>query len=117
MPPFGISGTASCANTPVGQCIVSFFGQQFSEPNYLVMDTDYETYSMVYSCQPNDMAYLWILSRTPTMDPALLAHLNAQAAASLPNYDWNTAILDKQGKGCKYPSSSQNGGIPAFFLN
>ena len=68
LPRTGLTGTASCAGTPNGQCIVSFFGQEFDQPNYLVMDTDYDTYSMVYSCDPNSIAFLWILSRTPTLD-------------------------------------------------
>ena len=68
LPRTGVHGSASCANQPNGQCIVSFFGQQFDEPNYLIVDTDYETYSMVYACEPNDMQYLWILSREPTLD-------------------------------------------------
>ena len=76
LPPTGVHGTASCAGQPNGQCIVSFFGQKFDEPNYKVVDTDYETYSIVYSCSPNDMQYLWILSRTPTMDQDLLDSLN-----------------------------------------
>ena len=101
-PRFGVTGTASCADTPNGQCIVSFFGQVFDEPNYLVMDTDYETYSMVYACEPNSIAFLWILSRTPTLDQATLDSLNAQAMERLPNYDWNIATTDRQGGRCKY---------------
>ena len=64
---------------PNGQCEVSFYGQEVDEPNYLIMDTDYDSYSMVYSCFPNDTAYLWIMSRTPTMEKALLDKLNADA--------------------------------------
>ena len=101
-PRFGVTGSASCLDTPNGQCIVGFFGQQFDEPNYLVMDTDYETYSMVYACEENSMAFLWILSRTPTLDADILASLNAQAKERLPNYDWSKAVMDKQGGKCRY---------------
>jgi len=48
------------------------------------------------------MAFLWILSRTPTLDAAILDSLNAQAKERLPNYDWSKAVMDKQGAKCKY---------------
>ena len=66
------------------------------------MDTDYENYSLVYSCDPNDMAYLWILSRTPTLEQPVLDSLRAKAKELLPSYDWNIAIMDKQGGECRY---------------
>ena len=97
LPPVGVHGTASCAGQPNGQCIVSFFGQKFDAPNYKIIDTDYDSYAMVYDCSENDMAYLWILSRTPTMDQTLFDSLNAQAAQKLPNYDFNNAAIDVQG--------------------
>ena len=62
----GVNGTVSCAGTPNGQCIVSFYGPPPTVPNYLVVDTDYDNYSLVYTC--DDIQYFWILSRTPTMD-------------------------------------------------
>ena len=102
LPRAGLTGSATCAGTPNGQCIVSFFGQKFTEPNYLVMDTDYDTYAMVYACEPNDMAYLWILSRTPTLDQDILDSLNAQAAERLPNYDFSKAYQNTQGDRCTY---------------
>ena len=69
LPRFGVHGDATVAGTPNGQAIVGFFGQSFDEPNYKVIATDYETYSMVYFCDPNaNMTFLWILSRTPTLD-------------------------------------------------
>ena len=108
LPRTGVHGSASCANQPNGQCIVSFFGQQFDEPNYLIVDTDYETYSMVYACEPNDMQYLWILSRTPTLDQGILDSLNAQAMEKLPNYDWSIVRMDKQGDGCRYLKSEES---------
>ncbi len=57
---------------------------------------------MVYACEEGGMAFLWILSRTPTMDQDLLDSLNAQAKERLPNYDFANARLDKQGGRCKY---------------
>ena len=56
---------------------------------------------MVYSC--SDMAYLYILSRTPTMDQDLFESLNAKAAKLLPNYDFDNAMVDVQGEDkCNY---------------
>ena len=45
------------------------------EPNYTVMETDYDNYTIVYSCDElfggwASFDYLWILSRTPTMTNA-----------------------------------------------
>ena len=105
LPRTGVHGNATCAGTPTGQCIVSFFGQQFDHANYLVVDTDYDTYSMVYACEPDDMQFLWILSRTPKMDQDLLDRLNAEAMEKLPNYDWSIVRHDKQGDGCRYLES------------
>ena len=70
-PRFGIHGDAKCpADEEPGQCYVKFFApftRWDKEPNYQVVDTDYENYSIVYSCDEDDMQYLWILSRTPTI--------------------------------------------------
>ena len=90
------------AGLPSGQAKVGFFGSEPTEANYLIMDTDYDSYSMVYSCDPNSIAMYWILSRTPTMDEATIDQLNAQAAQMLPNYDWSIATLDRQGGTCRY---------------
>ena len=57
---------------------------------------------MVYACEETDIAFFWILSRTPTMDQTLLDSLNAQAKDKLPNYDFTNARFDVQGKGCYY---------------
>ena len=79
LPTSGSHGTASCANMPNGQCAVSFNGAEVDEPNYFILDTDYVSYTMVYACESSDSALLWIMSRTPTMDKALLDKLNADA--------------------------------------
>ena len=50
--PFGVTGTGYCPDLS-GQCYVSFFGQKTTAPNYLVVDTDYTNYSLVYQCDPN----------------------------------------------------------------
>lgn len=49
---------------------VSFFGPFYGA--YVVMDTDYETYTMISG---PDHSYFWILSRTPNLDKATLERL------------------------------------------
>jgi len=55
---------------------VSFFGPFYG--SYIVMDLDKENYQYALVSGPNK-SYLWILSRTPTMDRATLDRLIATA--------------------------------------
>ena len=61
------------------------------------MDTDYVSYAVVYGCGSDSVPNLWIMSRTPVMEPALLESLNKQALARLPNYDPSIARRNTQG--------------------
>jgi len=63
---------------------VAFFGGIYS--GYNVIDTDYETYSLV--CGPT-REYLWILARTPTIDQSIIEKLEALAT----NYKFNMKNL------------------------
>ena len=60
----------------VGQLKVSFFGPFYGGYNIIELDKDGYEYSMVAG---PDRSYLWILSRTQTMDPDLLQGLIAKA--------------------------------------
>ena len=60
----------------VGRLKVSFFGPFYGGYNIIALDQQGYSYSMV--CGP-DRSYLWILSRTPEMDAALLTRLVDQA--------------------------------------
>src|SRR5210317_851376 len=53
---------------------VSFFGPFYG--SYIVMDTDYKTYTMISG---PDLSYFWILSRKPALDEKILDRLLAQA--------------------------------------
>ena len=82
MLPFDIYGYGKCEKN--GQCTVSFDDPtNFNiRPNYLVLDTDYDNYAIIYSCNDyfnglfkNDVAFY--LSRTPTVSFDELNRINA----------------------------------------
>ncbi|XP_053680176.1 apolipoprotein D-like [Anopheles nili] len=54
-----------------GKLNVSFFGAPNDQSNYWVLDTDYQSYSVVWSCQELEEQQseesFWVLSRTPTL--------------------------------------------------
>ncbi len=60
----------------IGRLKVSFFGPFYGGYNIITLDQTGYSYSLV--CGP-DKSYLWILSRTPQMEAALLSDLVSQA--------------------------------------
>ncbi len=60
----------------IGQLKVSFFGPFYGGYNVIELDKDGYTYSMVAG---PDRSYLWILSRTPDMNPQILQRLITKA--------------------------------------
>ena len=97
LPREGLEGTGLySASYPSGELEVSFYGKVVPEPNYLIMKTDYDTYSLMYSCD-YETAFLYILSRTPVLDQDKIDELNAYAKENLPNYDWSQARTEVQG--------------------
>jgi lipocalin len=104
-PRFGSAGDGSCPDNN-GQCYVAFYNEPYpSAPNYIIVDTDYLNYSIVYSCT-NFRAYLWYLSRTAQVDQAWRDNVQSIAMAALPNFNFsmmvNPAIGDIQGPQCTY---------------
>ena len=72
-------GKAYAAGDPnVGRLKVSFWGPFYSSYNIIDLDTEDYAYAMV--CGPTT-SYLWILARTPQMDPSLKALLIGKAEA------------------------------------
>ncbi|XP_063868667.1 crustacyanin-A2 subunit-like isoform X1 [Scylla paramamosain] len=70
---------------------------------YVVVDTDYETYSCVHSCMSMmgfRAAFSWIVARRPTLDPALIAHCKDQLHKW--DIDTSTMLPVRQGKNCPY---------------
>ncbi|CAA6823320.1 MAG: Outer membrane lipoprotein Blc [uncultured Sulfurovum sp.] len=71
---------------------VSFFGPFYG--SYIVMDTDYKTYTMISG---PDLSYFWILSRTPTLEKQTLDRLVTKAK----NAGFDTSVFI-------YPDQSMN---------
>ena len=60
----------------IGRLKVSFFGPFYGGYNIIALDKDNYSYAMVAG---PDRSYLWILSRTPTLDKEIVERLVAQA--------------------------------------
>jgi len=75
----------------VGYLKVSFFGPFYG--SYIVFDLDSQDYSYSMISGP-DKSYLWLLSRTPTMDPALQQRLVEKARGL--GFDTSKLIYVKQ---------------------
>jgi apolipoprotein D and lipocalin family protein len=69
-----VAGPAYCKADGSGNCFVRFSDYQ-PWGDYRVLDTDYETYSIVYSCTSLFDVYHsgggWVLGRTPDVSPSL----------------------------------------------
>ena len=101
----------------MGSCYVSFFGTPYpANPNYNIISTDYDNYSIVYSCN-SDKAYLWFLTRTPTISQDEYDAMYAIAYEALPNFNWNTWLPDGyQGPQCTYAAPTPYDNAAAMFL-
>jgi apolipoprotein D and lipocalin family protein len=75
----------------VGYLKVSFFGPFYG--SYIVFDLDQQDYSYSMISGP-DKSYFWLLSRTPTMDPALQQRLIEKARGL--GFDTSKLIYVKQ---------------------
>ncbi|XP_072296422.1 apolipoprotein D-like [Eucyclogobius newberryi] len=79
-----ISGSATAKDpSEPAKLAVSFFEGAPPAP-YWVLDTDYNSYSLVYSCTDLGvlhMDFVWIMGREPTMSPLTLARLTSKLAS------------------------------------
>jgi len=72
-------GKAYFVNGPdQGSLKVSFFGPFYGA--YVIFELDQEHYQYAFVSGP-DTSYLWLLSRTPQVEPALIARFTERAAA------------------------------------
>ena len=80
--------------------------------NYTVLDTDYETYSIVYSCSTifgsASFDLLWILAREPELDEEKMLELIEKIEDKLPSYDFfENSIETRQGRSCPYSKRNE----------
>ena len=69
----------------------------------MVVDTDYDSYTMVYSCEEHGMAYLWFMAREPEPGEEWEKMMFDKAKEHLPNFDLaNNLTKDYQGGRCTY---------------
>lgn len=100
-------GTATCP-TSEAKCTVTFDESIFSrltKGNYWVYDTDYENYSIVYSCSEYlsifYAEFVWVLTREPTPSKETLDKTDAALnRLGYPRDNLRTRTV--QGDGCKY---------------
>lgn len=101
----GIQGKAKCPSD-TGDCFVSFFNKPFpTKSNYNVIDTDYDNYSVVYSCWPlAQYEFVWILSRNPQLDQISQQKALDTISKKLPTFDKEARFdgLTYQGDQCTY---------------
>jgi lipocalin len=101
-PRFGVHGDAKYPADTIstfgeGQLFVKFFFQDwYDTPNYQIIDTDYDTYTVLYSCHEDDMQYLWLMTREPMPEQTLIDQMMETARAALPNFVWENEVKDTQ---------------------
>eukprot|EP00352_Strombidinopsis_acuminata_P003550 CAMPEP_0176389464 /NCGR_PEP_ID=MMETSP0126-20121128/38400_1 /TAXON_ID=141414 ORGANISM="Strombidinopsis acuminatum, Strain SPMC142" /NCGR_SAMPLE_ID=MMETSP0126 /ASSEMBLY_ACC=CAM_ASM_000229 /LENGTH=116 /DNA_ID=CAMNT_0017758299 /DNA_START=246 /DNA_END=596 /DNA_ORIENTATION=+ len=99
-----ISLNGKCPTTDAS-CYVSFFGISTLTPNYTVIDTDYENYSIVYSCNwflKKEVVH--VLSRDPTPGHVTMESYREKVETLLPKFNFKKfAPRSIQGEVCEYP--------------
>ena len=69
----GIDARAKCLDQ-TGHCYVDFGAGWTNESNYTIVSTDYENYSIIYSCFSVFKTKIWILSRHNVMPEEYYNH-------------------------------------------
>ena len=98
----GIIGEGFCPDA-TGQCYVKFGGAEFPDsPNYIVVDTDYHSYSIVYSCGFFH-SKVWLMTRQAVPSTELYESMIKTVQDRLPNFDISSFnVRDVQGDMCSY---------------
>ncbi|XP_076447038.1 apolipoprotein D-like [Babylonia areolata] len=79
-------GDAYCPNASKPAELIVRFSDGAPQASYWVIETDYENYSLVFSCRPvlnaGHEEFAWILSRWPQLDPPTVSHLQGLLKAA-----------------------------------
>lgn len=105
-----VTGTAVQADSGDASLVVTFGDHVPSsggKPNYTVLDTDYETYSIIYACggflNLASFDFLWIMGREKTLDDATMMSLLSKIEEKLPHYGFfDNVSMTHQGMFCPY---------------
>ena len=102
-----IYGTGYAKNDRHPVLYVKFFW--FAGGDYQVVDTDYTNYSIVRSCTNYVYGVIrdeifWILFRSTSPDPTIVAQAKQTIKDRAPHYDINNLKFTYQGNDCGYPS-------------
>ena len=103
-------GQAVVSDQNPASLVVSFGGTPTSDEraNYNIIDTDYDNYVIIYSCEEQwggwlSTEYFWILARTPTIPLEELVDIVTIVGEKLPEYDfWSNYHVTRQGDSCPY---------------
>ena len=105
-----ITGKALCDSaTDAAACKVEFFNSPFPDvANYNVIDTDYDSYAIVYNCDTaSQFQIVWILSRVPVMPEATLIKVMSIISEKIPNFSpTHFDGITYQGPKCTYAKNN-----------
>ena len=63
-----------------GKLNVTFYGEEVSKPNYLILDTDYDNYTIVWGCSSLQgflrAEFAWVLARKPQISDDIREKIN-----------------------------------------
>ncbi|CDW79245.1 apolipoprotein d-like [Stylonychia lemnae] len=96
-------GYAYCQNGE-GDCTVKF--NFLATGSYQVVETDYETYSLVSSCSDYyffKTEFFWILSKNQTLPDSKIEQLKNVIERELPNYTFGNLLKTQHDETCVYP--------------
>lgn len=99
-----VNGAYATATFDGAQGKVSFFW--YAPPgDYRVLDTDYDNYAIVYSCDTFYVAkteYIWVLTRAQFPDDQIIYNALQTLKQKVPDYDQTQIRRTQHGGSCKY---------------
>ncbi|KPI92172.1 Apolipoprotein D [Papilio xuthus] len=108
-----INGTATLATTDGSAKLLVNFPGTSAPADYWVLDTDYDSYALVYSCRninaQEQRVFAWKLSRTRNLTPTAINNINSVINSVDVLNNRYFEIVDQSDSGCFYypvPSNS-----------